>query len=148
MSQEQTTLAAIAAAFTHRIEQYMNDVPQEIHIHHHIHGGKPGGPWGRGSEEGKRRGKGSRSGGRGGPDSRGPGGRGRHGSRRSVIRAFGAVRRGGEISADEFSDLQQVQRDLEQRLADLSDLIETIERDGLVTQAPNSADVDPSDDDA
>ena len=50
-----------------------------------------------------------------------------------MIRAFGAVRRGGEVSADEFSDLQEVQRDLEQRLADLSDLIETIEREGLVT---------------
>ncbi len=134
MTNQLTNLAALSAALTQKIEHYMSNDSQQIHIHHHIHGDKPGGPRGRGESEGrsgKRRGRGP--GGRR-PEGPGPGGhRARHMARHSVLRAFGAVRRGGEISADEFSDLQEVQRDLEQRLADLSDLIETIEREGLIT---------------
>ncbi len=128
MTNQLPNLAAISAALTQKLEHYMSNDSQEIHIHHHIHGGPRGRSDG---ESGKRRGRGPGSRRSGGP---GPGGhRARHMARHSMIRAFGAVRRGGEISADEFSDLQEVQRDLEQRLADLSDLIETIERQGLVT---------------
>ena len=136
MTNEQTNqlLAALPAVLSQKLETYMTNESQEIHIHHHIH------------TEGRSKGDGHGDPRRGRGPGRGRSRGSRHASRRAVIRAFGAVRRGGSISADDFSDLQEVQRNLEQRLADLSDLIETIEREGLVDSGPQTKPEGPTED--